>query len=141
LDVREQFFDGAVAGANLDPVDLIYARHVIEHIFDFDDFFAGVNGVAGAAAELILETPSLDYAGQGSIEPFHVEHVHVFSLRSLARLAASYGWGLQHSAVTTSGNLIACFGRGAAVATPPYPSLQGLQDAVDQRRAHLRSRL
>ncbi len=94
LDVREEFFTReAAAAADIEPVDLIYARHVIEHIFDFEDFFVGVNAVTRPGADLVLETPSLDFhAAEGSLAPFHVEHIHVFALRSLARLAARHGW-------------------------------------------------
>ena len=109
----EEFFDESVTSKDLDRADLIYARHVIEHIFDFNGFFAGLNAMATPMADLILETPSLDYhAERGSIAPFHVEHIHVFSLRSLARLASSHGWGLQQAEVTAPGNLIASFKRG-----------------------------
>jgi hypothetical protein len=140
LDVQEEFFDGGVASKDLEPTDLICARHVIEHIFDFNGFFAGLNAVAVPTADLILETPSLDHhAERGSIVPFHIEHIHVFALRSLARLASGHGWGLQQAEVTASGNLIASFTRGRVTAEVPSPSLEGLQSAVAQRRIHLQN--
>ncbi|HEX4971446.1 MAG TPA: class I SAM-dependent methyltransferase [Steroidobacteraceae bacterium] len=138
LDVRERFFGATVGRDDIDPVDLVYARHVIEHVFDFDDFFAGLQAIARPAADLILETPSLDHhAARGSLAPFHVEHVHVFSLRSLTRLAARHGWSLRHSQVTAPGNLIAAFGKGTAAAQTPAPSLDGLQEAVSRQRVQL----
>lgn len=142
LDVREKFFGGEVAEDGLEPVDLVYSRHVIEHVFDFDGFFAGLNAVTTPMADLVLETPSLDHhVAHGSIAPFHIEHVHVFALRSLVWLARRHGWGFKHSAVTSSGNLIAAFSRGARPAEIPAPHLQGLQAAVAQRRAHLQKLL
>ena len=142
LEVLEEFFDESVTSKDLDRADLICARHVIEHIFDFNGFFAGLNAMATPMADLILETPSLDYhAERGSIVPFHVEHIHVFALRSLARLSSSHGWCLQQAEVTTPGNLIASFKRGGVAADVPPPSLVGLQDAVGHRRDQLRNLL
>jgi hypothetical protein len=147
LDVRERFFGAAVAADALEPANLIYARHVIEHVFDFGDFFAGLSVAAGEGAVLVLETPSLDrHVERGTFHPFHVEHVHVFSLRSLETLALAHGWQLSDSRVTADANLIAAFRRGArkAVGTPsvaPRPAPDGLQGAYDRHRETLRQRL
>jgi SAM-dependent methyltransferase len=140
LTVREEFFGAAAAQAGHEPIDFAYSRHVIEHIFDFGDFFAGMAAVTRPGANLVLETPSLDFHAQrGSVDPFHIEHIHVFGLRSLARLGARHGWGLQNSRVTSSGNLIAQFVRGAPAVEVPPPSLGGLQQFVDTRHQQLRS--
>jgi hypothetical protein len=140
LDVRETFFGEDAAREGLEPAELIYARHVIEHIFEFKSYFAGLRAVAAPMADLILETPSLDHhAERDSIVPFHIEHIHVFALRSLARLASGHGWGLQQAEVTASGNLIASFKQGTTSVEVPPPSLDGLQDAVAKRRTRLRN--
>lgn len=139
LDVRERFFTGSVVAENLDAADLIYARHVIEHIFDFDDFFAGLAAVATPAADLALETPSLDFhASQGSLAPFHIEHIHVFALRSLGALASRHGWGLRHAEVTRPGNLVAVFRRGVRGIEVPKPKLDSLQHTVSKQQERLR---
>jgi hypothetical protein len=143
LQVHDTFFGAESARTGLQPVDLVYSRHVIEHVFQFADFFAGINAVVAAAADLILETPSLDHHGaHGSLSPFHVEHVHIFSLRSLATLAQRFGWTLKRSAVTVDGNLIAAFRQGgaqpAAAADIAPPSLDGLQAASDSLGGRLR---
>jgi hypothetical protein len=139
LDVRETFFSANALGEDLEPADLLYARHVIEHVFDFEDFFSALSSVSVANADLVLETPSLDFhVRNGSIDPFHVEHVHVFALRSLARLASRFGWGLQNAEVTTAGNLIASFRKGAAGMQVPAPDGTGLQSQVSLRADRLR---
>ncbi|HWS68403.1 MAG TPA: class I SAM-dependent methyltransferase [Steroidobacteraceae bacterium] len=139
LDVRERFFGRDAAAGSLEPVELIYARHVIEHVFDFEGFFMGLNAVAAPDADVVLETPSLDFHGaHGSIAPFHVEHVHVFALRSLTRLAALHGWGHRDSGVTPSGNLIASFKKGGSSERFPAPCLGGLQAKLTQRREDMR---
>ncbi|HVZ34122.1 MAG TPA: methyltransferase domain-containing protein, partial [Polyangiaceae bacterium] len=143
LDVRESFFGvQALAEQNLEPADLIYARHVIEHIFAFGDFFTALARAAAPGADLILETPSLDFhAREGSLGPFHVEHVHVFSLRSLVRLAVRHGWGLTWSTVSADGNLIAAFGKSARNADVPAPALDHLQRSVNARTQQWRERV
>lgn len=142
LDVREKFFGANVARDGLETVDLIYSRHVIEHIFDFDDFFAGVKAVAAPTAHLVLETPCLDFhARHGTIDPFHIEHVHVFSMRSLVQLAFSHGWSLIDSEVTASGHMIAAFAAGTSAPQVRTPDLAGLQESVRRRAELLRHRL
>lgn len=144
LQVYESFFGRNSAREEFDKVDMVYARHVIEHIFDFADFFAGIDDAAGPNADLILETPSLDHHGSsGSLAPFHIEHVHVFSLRSLATLAQRFGWRLTQNLVTADGNLIAAFRREckpiAGDVEYAGPSLDGLQTATDTFHRRLRS--
>lgn len=148
IEVREQFFGSATAGAFPHRADLVYARHVIEHVFDFKDLFAGLEAVAVPSADLVLETPSLDHhANTDAMNPFHVEHVHVFSLRSLARLAESHGWRLVHDVVTPDGNLIAAFrrvpeaGDRGARSIPEAPVLVSLQERVNSHRVRMRQLL
>jgi len=139
LDVRESFFGADAAGQGMEAVDLVYSRHVIEHVFDLESFFGGLDAVATPEADLVLETPSLDYhALSGSIAPFHIEHLHVFALRSLALLAHIHHWELKDSVVSSSGNLIAAFSRGTASVDIPAPYLGGLQATLEEQRAHLR---
>jgi len=147
LDVREQFFGAASAGDSARAADIVYARHVIEHVFDFGDFFAGLDAIAAPGADLVLETPGLDHhAGTTALNPFHIEHLHVFSLRSLAKLALAHGWRLSRSALTADGNLIAWFKRidkegSEAGALPPPPAIRGLQERLELHRSRMRGLL
>jgi hypothetical protein len=65
----------------------VYSRHVIEHVENPLDFFASQVDLAGVRT-VALETPCSDlYLDAGSaMDPFHVEHLHVFSIASLALL-------------------------------------------------------
>jgi hypothetical protein len=142
LTVYEKFFDRHARDFLPCAVEIALSRHVIEHLFDFDGFFAGIESVTNRDATLVLETPSLEHhAGRGSLAPFHVEHIHVFSKRSLARLARRFGWQLVRDRVTDDGNLIAVFARsepGGSVSCGPNVRFEGLQAAVDALRGHLR---
>lgn len=92
--------------------DIIYHRHVIEHIFDFNDFFKGMSNIANPESYLLIETPSLENNLDGnSLDPFHHEHVHVFSLSSLLKLASTFNWNYQQSISTELGNMIVVFER------------------------------
>ncbi len=147
LDVRRQFFSQATVGAGPERADLVVARHVVEHVFDLDDFFGALGAIAQPGSDLVLETPSLDHhVATAALNPFHVEHLHVFSLTSLAALAARHGWDLARSAVTADGNLIASFRRadgsaGSGDSIPAPPALDSLQPRVDAHHGRLRRRL
>lgn len=147
LEVRRQFFSQATVGAGPERADLVVARHVVEHVFDLDDFFAALGAIAQPGSDLVLETPSLDrHVTTAALNPFHVEHLHVFSLTSLATLAARHGWGLARSAVTADGNLIASFRRadesaGSKRSIPAPPALGSLQTRVDAHHGRLRREL
>jgi Methyltransferase domain len=138
LEVREEFFSQRASLDQVGPANLVYARHVIEHVFDFGDFFGALRLVSALSTDLVLETPSLDFhAEHGSLDPFHVEHIHVFSQRSLARLATVHGWGLQRAKVTSHGNLIAWFRRGVSQSQEPVAPAADLQQNVASSRAEL----
>jgi Methyltransferase domain len=142
LDVSESFFGCDSSRPGMIRADLLYARHVIEHVFQFEDFFLGINEATDANADMILETPSLDHhAAAGSLSPFHIEHLHVFSLRSLATLGQRFGWTLRRNAVTQDGNLIAAFRRrdaqDAGKTDIDAPKLDGLQEAADAYHSKL----
>lgn len=110
LVVKKYFFTEKTANNLNFQADIIYSRHVIEHVFDFDDFFKAIEKVSNANSTLILETPSLDWSiEKTSVIPYHVEHVHVFSQRSLICLANKFGWFKAEATVTSSGNLIISF--------------------------------
>jgi hypothetical protein len=147
LDVRRQFFGEAAVGPDRGCADLVVARHVVEHVFDLDDYFGALGSIAHPASDLVLETPSLDHhAGTAALNPFHVEHLHVFSLTSLATLAARHGWDLARGTVTADGNLIAWFRRAPGTprtgrSMPAPPELGSLQSRVDAHHARLRRTL
>lgn len=108
---------------------LIYHRHVIEHVFDFADFLGGMTRIAAGGAVLLIETPSLEEnLRRASLDPFHHEHIHVFSLSSLVRLAAEQGWLYQSSVFTAMGNMIVVFVLAADAVTRPALPLLALPD-------------
>ncbi|NQY35419.1 MAG: class I SAM-dependent methyltransferase [Alteromonadaceae bacterium] len=130
FEVATEFFTTKYSQTLTNKFDVIYSRHVIEHIFDFEDFFNATTQVCHNKSQLILETPSLDWATENSSTmAFHVEHVHVFSERSLVTLAQNYGWFKEKKCITSSGNLIVSFSRTGSnknLPTPPH-NQTGLQ--------------
>lgn len=134
LPVREEFFC-AEGVAGLPSFDLIFARHVIEHIFDFDDVLSALRQTSREGSDLVLETPCLDWhVQQESTAPFHVEHNHVFSIRSLAKLGERGGWGCEQYAVSEDGNLIMWFRRQLpSCDMPTRMAGANLQSAMERR--------
>jgi 2-polyprenyl-3-methyl-5-hydroxy-6-metoxy-1,4-benzoquinol methylase len=106
----QAFFNKKTALTFTDKYDFIVLRQVIEHIFDLDDFFSALVVVSNEKTQLIIETQSLDWSFEKeSIDPYQSEHIHVFSIHSLATFAKKYGWIISWYSVTNVGNLIAGF--------------------------------
>ena len=133
IPTRCEFFTPQSVQQEHQEYDIIVSRHVIEHIVDFSAFMEAIAHVSHENTRLILETPSLDDAMlRPNIAPFHVEHAHVFSAYSLAKLAANYGWFSEQHNVTSGGNLILCFTRDRArmITIPPLPFNNRLQELL-----------
>ena len=106
IETRGEFFNCSTVKM-LPKFDLVVTRHVIEHIADFKDFFTAINDVSHSDTLLCIETPSLDFAVRtNSIAPFHIEHLHVFSLYSLSCLCKKWGWIATQHWLTDSGNTV-----------------------------------
>jgi len=106
--VYNSFFNRSFAEALGRKVDIIYSRHVIEHVFDFDDYIAAASMLLNPDGAMFIETPGLDWAIEHeSRAPFHVEHVSLFCKHSLQVLLARHGWFIQKYQVSDVGNLIA----------------------------------
>jgi len=122
IETIPEFFGKESASRRGRRYDVIFARHLIEHIFDFDDFFAGLDHAAADDAVLIYETPALDYfMGVGSLDPFHIEHIHIFSCHSLAMLGERFGWHVLDYEVSEEGNILMAFKKH--ITTEKHPSL------------------
>ena len=112
FDIRKHFFTQGSAKRVDARFDIVFHRHVIEHIPDFKDFFKAHDHVCHGRTNLIIETPCLNWACSNlSLAPFHIEHGHVFSLRSLKTLLERYHWYLKAYQITAGGHMIGLFTR------------------------------
>ncbi len=139
LMIREEFFDARLA-EELGGFDFVFSRHVIEHVEALPDFLRALRKAMNTDGWLVIETPSLDWAlAQGNCSAFHIEHLHVFSLHSLAIAAQAAGLTLVDHRQTGFGNLIAMFraaGPAKAVcATDTRTDLQAINDSQRRRAA------
>ena len=68
----------------------VYSRHVIEHVEDPVLLIDSMRNLPGLAS-VTLETPCSDYylKSKNPLDPFHVEHLHVFSRKSASLLFGS----------------------------------------------------
>lgn len=123
--------------------DFIFSRHVIEHIFDFKDFFSAINDLSKDSTVLALETPCLDYVLKNkSMAGFHIEHVSYFSRSSLVRLLSRHGWKLEESFETKLGNMIMFFNKGIGVDLKfPDPDVDSFQLYVDESKSFVSEKL
>jgi 2-polyprenyl-3-methyl-5-hydroxy-6-metoxy-1,4-benzoquinol methylase len=138
-EVHNSFFDKKFSQQLDQKFDIIYSRHVIEHVFDFDDFMLATNDLCNDDGLLFIETPCLDWAVlNSSLAPFHVEHITLFGKRSLQRLLKRYGWSVIGFHTTTVGNMImACSKTLPAIDEYSiYSNIEALQkDIVDKQLA------
>lgn len=133
LEIVEAFLTAEV-GRQIGPFDLVYSRHVIEHVPDIPAFLASLLAALAPGGRIVLETPSLDSAlAANATTGFHIEHLHVFGVQSLTASARRVGLHLIEHARTPAGNLIAAFGTRTTAAQPPATdirtNLQGPHDA------------
>lgn len=128
IETIKEFFGTEMAQKHDRQYDAIFARHLIEHIFDFEDFFTGINTATHDDSVLIFETPALDhYLEKASINPFHVEHIHLFSCHSLSMLGKKYGWYTFQYEITENGNMLMAFKKDKNLAMEiPTPSLENV---------------
>jgi SAM-dependent methyltransferase len=140
--VIEEFFDADLA-RTLGTFDLVFSRHVVEHIDGLATFLDSLRLAAGTAGTVILETPSLDWAlANANDTAFHVEHLHVFSKASLAAAGAAAGLTLIDMAETSFGNLIAMFrAKAVPLKVPQTDMTTDLQAKHDRRCRWLAERL
>lgn len=146
LEVVSAFF-GRDSAKNVGVgFDIVICRHVIEHIPDFDDFFEGLDSVSTPNTIVVFETPSLDATlDLGSIDPFHVEHLHVFSRRSLLTLAERFGWFARAHWTSSFANYVAVLAKSAdktissVSIPPPDPNLaKGVHARIERWQTSLR---
>ena len=125
LAVVEDYFDGESARRSpLAPVDVLIARHVLEHLDDLDAFFAGAAAVAGPDAVLVVEVPDLASTAEAR-NAGNVYHPHAvyFDVATLAALLARHDWRLAAATVVPifGGSLLAVAARGDAARLAAWP--------------------
>jgi hypothetical protein len=138
ITTYNQFFNKGLVESIDRCFDVIFHRHVIEHIFDFKDFMGTTNSCSHSKTKLIIETPSLNSAvDDNRITSFHIEHVHVFSLESLSKIVGIYGWTVIEYFTTIHGNMIAIFEQkpDQTIETPVLPNdISGVQKTIDMMK-------
>ena len=121
--------------------DVIFSRHVIEHVFDFDDYIKACSKVAHDKTTMVVETPCLDWSVENaSLAPFHVEHISLFSKKSLFQLLNKHGWFVQDAVVTSVGNMIVICDKSSetSITHESVVDSSHLQKHLDAQRADLR---
>jgi SAM-dependent methyltransferase len=91
MHVERAAFDAAPPGQGF---DLIYARHVIEHVATPVALLRAMAQALAPGGRVCLEVPSLDWIlAQGQMQDFFYEHCNYFTAASLAAACAEAGLG------------------------------------------------
>lgn len=92
LNVRKTIFRVEEYASRGCTFDLILLRHVIEHLPRPDETLADAARLLRPGGYILLEMPNAEFAIEaGSIEIFHLEHLHGFTLASLSEVLARAG--------------------------------------------------
>lgn len=88
----------AVAALGLDPVDVVVAGEVIEHLDDSGSFLEGLHSLVAPGGRLVVTTPNasgLLNAGAAALAGYevnHPDHVTLYSCFTLTNLMQRHGW-------------------------------------------------
>lgn len=90
------FFGTAIAGRmkqEFGAINAVIARHVLEHIENPHDFFGGLQVISDRNTTIFIEVPYLTSIFQmGRFENVSYSHLVHYSVKSMATLAAQYGF-------------------------------------------------
>jgi SAM-dependent methyltransferase len=97
------------------PFNLIYLRHVYEHVPDPLEFIKHLSRLIESTGSIILEVPYLPSLIKfGRYENLSYSHLHFYSISSLDAIFTKYGMGLSEFELVSNdgGSIIAHFKRG-----------------------------
>jgi 2-polyprenyl-3-methyl-5-hydroxy-6-metoxy-1,4-benzoquinol methylase len=113
------------------PFDLIYFRHVFEHIPDPVEFIKLVSGLLAKDGVIALEVPYLaSIFDLGRVENVGYSHLNHYCIRSLDVIFKQFGMGLiAHTLeVTDGGSIVAYFKKGEL--TPKHLLENAMQEKI-----------
>jgi SAM-dependent methyltransferase len=77
---------------NNEPFDLILARHVLCHVDDWHDFFAGIGVLCGPQTLVCIENPWVqDILDSNSFDQIYHEHLSYLSIRAIEAVLKTTG--------------------------------------------------
>ena len=86
------------------PYDVIVAREVLEHIFDFHDFLNAISEAIAPKGTLVIQVPRLENAIENfMIQTFFTDHVNYFSEETLRKALELHGFRVEHCAKEMGG--------------------------------------
>lgn len=93
----------ALASLPIDPVEVVVAGEVIEHIDDVGSFLSGLRPLVEPGGRLVLTTPNASgllnsVAAVAGYEVNHPDHVVLFSWYTLSNVLARHGWVVEEVA-------------------------------------------
>ena len=95
ITLRKDFWNKEFVSKNKEYLfpDVIVARHVLEHIPNYDDFMIDIGTVAKDSTHLIIEVPDFQVnLKSNDVTPIFSEHIHYFTLPGLQKIMNKHGW-------------------------------------------------
>lgn len=83
------------------PLGVLYSSHVLEHVYDPNDFFAAAAELQEPGGRLVISVPNF-FGEPTAIALFQLVHQHIFTPRALARLAARHGYSVANASFNTT---------------------------------------
>lgn len=77
-----------------DKMNLIVLRHVLEHIYDLDDFLAHLDSITEDDGQIFVEVPDWSHL-DGHTDPLNFEHINQFNAANLVSLFNRNGWSCE----------------------------------------------
>ncbi len=109
IEVINDYFGGSVAAEICDQkFDLIYFRHVFEHIPEPASFFKHVASLGSEDTIVVIEVPYLlSVINNKRIENISYSHLNYFTIQSISKIAQKYNFGIiDYQLVETDGGSI-----------------------------------
>lgn len=126
--------------------DVIVSRFNLEHIADLPAHVGKMRADVSEGGLVIVQVPNVEYY-LDNMQPLFVahEHIHYFSLRSLAALFARFGFAPVSIFAEGQPSILACFVRqqtGCRIEAPAISGrMAGFEREIETRREQLAARL
>ena len=92
IPIKKRFFDAKEYAQEGREFDVILSRHFIEHVENPSELIIGFKSILKEEGLLVLETPNVTYfSDKGFMEVFSLQHINLFSDKSLNILLAQNG--------------------------------------------------
>jgi len=108
INVQKGKFSPEQIGKDGNKFDIIISRHFIEHTREPETFILGLGKILQTDGLLIIETPNIQhFLENGLLEVFSLQHITLFTSKSIEILLNLAGFKVIHSEITPDNLILA----------------------------------